>query len=257
MSFTRRGVALLDEGRNVGDRHRDVVLDRAAFAALHLAEQLADAPERLGLLDALADGGVEHEALLEAFGQDLLHRLAQALAAAATTARSAPNRATWSRADRACRPNACSTMSMPSRAMISKLVTPPAVSSVARPSRSTAACTDGIAAQAVSTDFGRGTRRSTAAVMTPSVPSAPMNRFLQVVAGVVLLQLVEVVQDAAVGQHHLEAERMRARDAVGQRRGAAGVGREVAADGAASLRRQQLRIEPVDVRRRPRARAAA
>ncbi len=65
---------------------------------------------------------------------------------------------------------------MPSRAMISKLVTPPAVSSVARPSRSTAACTDGIAAQAVSTDFGRGTSRSTAAVMTPSVPSAPMNR---------------------------------------------------------------------------------
>ena len=71
----------------------------------------------------------------------------------------------------------------------------------------------------------------------------------QVVAGVVLLQLVEVVQDAAVGQHHLEAERMRARDAVGERRGAAGVGRKIAADGAASLRRQQLRIEPVDVGR--------
>ena len=45
------------------------------------------------------------------------------------------------------------TISMPSRAMISKLVTPPAVSSVASPNRSTAACTDGIAAHAVSTDF--------------------------------------------------------------------------------------------------------
>src|SRR3954471_2448854 len=56
------------------------MLDRAALAALHLAKQLADAPERLGLLDALADGGVEHETFLHAGGQDLLHRLAQALA---------------------------------------------------------------------------------------------------------------------------------------------------------------------------------
>ena len=131
--------------------------------------------------------------------------------------------------------------------MISKLVTPPAVRSAASPSRSTAACTDGIAAHAVSTERGRGTRRSTAAVMMPSVPSAPMNRFLQVVAGVVLLELVQVVEDAAVGQHHFKPERVRARHAVCERRGAAGVGREVAADGAGAFRRQQLRIEPVGV----------
>ena len=79
---------------------------------------------------------------------------------------------------------------------------------------------------------------------------------LQIVAGIVLLQLVEVVEHAPVGQHHLEAERMRARDAVGERRGAAGIGREIAADRAGALRRQQLRIEPVDRRPPPRARAA-
>ena len=69
---------------------------------------------------------------------------------------------------------------------------------------------------------------------------------LEVVAGVVLLELVEVVEHAAVGEHHLDAERVRARDAVGERGGAAGIGREIAADGAGALRRQQLRIEPVD-----------
>ena len=58
--------------------------------------------------------------------------------------------------------------------------------------------------------------------------------------------LLRLLQHAAVGQHHLEAERMRARDAVSERRGAAGIGGEIAADGAASFRRQQLRIQPVD-----------
>ena len=68
---------------------------------------------------------------------------------------------------------------------------------------------------------------------------------LQIVAGIVLLQLVEIVQHAAVGEHDLNAEHMRARDAVGERGGAARIGRQVAADGAGAFRRQQLRIEPV------------
>ena len=72
-----------------------------------------------------------------------------------------------------------STNSMPRRVMISKLVTPPAVRSVAMPRNSNAACADGTPAKAVSTERGRGNRRSTAAVMMPSVPSAPMNRFFR------------------------------------------------------------------------------
>ena len=69
---------------------------------------------------------------------------------------------------------------------------------------------------------------------------------LQIVAGIVLFQLVEIVEHAAVGQHHFEAERVRARDAVGQCSRAAGIGGKIAADGAGAFRRQELRIKPVD-----------
>ncbi len=71
---------------------------------------------------------------------------------------------------------------------------------------------------------------------------------LQVVAGVVFLQLVEVVHHPAIGEHDFDAEHMRARDAVGDRRGAAGIGRKVAADGAGAFGRQELRIKPVHLR---------
>ncbi len=71
------------------------------------------------------------------------------------------------------------TASTPARSISSKDVTPPAVRSLAMPSRSTAACGDGTPTTAVSIERGRGTRRSTAAVMMPSVPSAPMNRFFR------------------------------------------------------------------------------
>ncbi len=67
----------------------------------------------------------------------------------------------------------------------------------------------------------------------------------QIVAGIVLFQLVEIVEHAAVGQHHFETERVRAGDAIRQRSGAAGIGGEIAADGAGAFGRQQLRIEPV------------
>ena len=72
----------------------------------------------------------------------------------------------------------------------------------------------------------------------------------QVVAGVVLLQLREKIHDAAVGQHDLEPEHEIARDAVGQRAGAAGIGREIAADGAAAFRAERERKQPVDRGRR-------
>ena len=58
---------------------------------------------------------------------------------------------------------------------------------------------------------------------------------LQVVAGVVLAQAAQAVPDAAVGKHDLDAQRQLARVAEAQHRGAAGVGRQVAADRAAAL----------------------
>ena len=71
----------------------------------------------------------------------------------------------------------------------------------------------------------------------------------QVVAGIVLFQLLQQLQDATVGQHHFEPEHQIARDAVGQRAGAAGIGGEVAADGAASLGAERQREQPVDIGR--------
>ena len=69
----------------------------------------------------------------------------------------------------------------------------------------------------------------------------------QIVAGIVLLQLRQPVQDAAVGQHHFEPERHLARHAIGERGGAAGIGGEIAADGAASFRAERQRKQPVDL----------
>ncbi len=85
--------------------------------------------------------------------------------------------------------------------------------------------------------------------MMPSVPSAPMNRLLEIVAGVVLLELVEHVEHAPVGEHHLEAEHEVARHPVGERAGAARIGREIAADGAAALGAERERKQPVGVGR--------
>ena len=61
-------------------------------------------------------------------------------------------------------------------AMSSKPTTRLPLMSCASDSRSTAACGEGTAMKAVSRDFGLGTSFITAAVMMPSVPSAPMNR---------------------------------------------------------------------------------
>ena len=68
----------------------------------------------------------------------------------------------------------------------------------------------------------------------------------QGVAGVVLAQRSKTVPDAAIGQHHLQAQHQLARVAVAQHLDAAGVGRQVAADPAAAFgaerqRKQQAR----------------
>ena len=67
----------------------------------------------------------------------------------------------------------------------------------------------------------------------------------QIVAGIVLLQLRQAVEDAPVGQHHFEAERHLARHAVGERGGAAGIAGEVAADRAAAFGAERQRKQPV------------
>src|SRR3546814_3820045 len=65
----------------------------------------------------------------------------------------------------------------------------------------------------------------------------------QVVAGVVLAQGLQAVPDAAVGQHDLKAERQFTGIAVAQHGNAAGVGGEIAADGATAFGAEAERKE--------------
>ena len=83
--------------------------------------------------------------------------------------------------------------------------------------------------------------------MMPSVPSAPMNRSAQVVAGVVFLQLRQPVQDPPVGEHDFQPKCHLACHAIGQRRRAAGIGGEIAADGATALGAERQREQAIDL----------
>ncbi|WKT97695.1 alpha-amylase family glycosyl hydrolase [Micromonospora soli] len=74
-------------------------------------------------------------------------------------------------------------------------------------------------------------------------------QLLEVVAGVVLPQPPEPVPDPPVGEHHLQPEGQVPHRAVAEHSGPAGVGREVAADGATSLRAEGEREEPAGGRR--------
>ncbi|MGY3329300.1 hypothetical protein ACVILI_002317 [Mesorhizobium sp. USDA 4775] len=73
---------------------------------------------------------------------------------------------------------------------------------------------------------------------------------LEVVAAIVLAQHLQPVPDAAVGQHHFEPEHKVARHAVAQHVEAAGIGGDVAADAAASLRAEGDRQQAVVLFRR-------
>ena len=64
----------------------------------------------------------------------------------------------------------------------------------------------------------------------------PDKEMLQIIAGVVLDQLVEAGHDRAVGQYHFETEHEFARHAIADHAIAAGIGGEIAADRARSAR---------------------
>src|SRR6516164_6519835 len=70
---------------------------------------------------------------------------------------------------------------------------------------------------------------------------------LQIVTGIVLAQCPQPVPDPPVGQYDLEAQGQLAGIAIAQHRDAAGVGREIAADLAASLRAEAQREQPVSL----------
>ena len=218
--------------------------------ALHFAEKLAHAPEHFRLIEAVRRWSHPPRS----------PRSSPSAEISSSTSRS-PERACDESSMSTYQGCGCgsgsrqpapwrSTTSMPRRSISSKLVTPPAVRS-----------------RREAEQIKRGFRRGDAderGLDRARARHEPQHRrgddaqrafgadeqVFQIVAGVVLLELVEVVEHASVGEHHFEAERVRARNAIGKRRGAAGIGGKIAADGAGALRGQQLRIEPVDRRGR-------
>ena len=71
----------------------------------------------------------------------------------------------------------------------------------------------------------------------------------QRIAGVVLAQPAQAVPDVALGRHHFQAQHQLARVAVAQHLGAARVGGQVAANGAAALGAQAEGEQPVRIAR--------
>ena len=77
-------------------------------------------------------------------------------------------------------------------------------------------------------------------------PLGADEKVLEVVVGVVLAERPEAVPYLAGSEHHLDAEHQLARIAISEDRRAAGIGREIAADLAGTLRSERQRKEPVD-----------
>ena len=216
-------------------RHRDVVADAGAGAFLRLGDRLADAPEVGRLGHARGQRGVDHLAGLEALGKDQLDQPAQVVAGASRcefqqhiVGVRLVERVAGVGDGRQHQVKACAVEVLEGHHRVA--------GEFAR------------AAQQAQRRLGIADRderhlhlaRARAQLQhrggdDAERPFAGQEQLAQRVAGVVLAQPAQAVPDRAVGQHHLEAEHLFASVAVAQHVGAAGVGREVAADLAATL----------------------
>ena len=225
-------------------RHRDVVLDRAALEALHLRQRLAQLPEGGALLERAGERRVGDEARSPAprRGRSRPPRRARPRLCAETSISTyqGEGSASGSRVPAAWR----STNSRPMRGISSKVVSvPPAprLGGVEQGQRRF---------RRRHGEEGRGARRRQREELQHGGGDDAERAFradeevLQVVAGVVLAQLAQAVPDAAVGQHDLEPHAELAGIAIGEHGGAAGIGREIAADRAGAFRGEREREEP-------------
>ena len=96
-----------------------------------------------------------------------------------------------------------------------------------------------------------GTSRRIARVMMPSVPSLPTKSFSSGRPATSLIRLPPRRDQAAVGQHHVEAEHVVGGHAVLHAAQPAGVGGDVAADRADLVRRRVRRVPQTVARPRP------
>ncbi len=132
------------------------------------------------------------------------------------------------------------------RGRYSNVVTQSPVASRKRASRSTAACMPGTATNAVSIVRGCGNSFRLAAVMIPSVPSAPMKRSRRSYPVLSLRRLDKPSMTRPSASTTSRPEHEISRHAVAHGREPARVGREIAADLATAFRAERQRKQPVD-----------
>ena len=218
-----------------------------ALGLLRLRDALAQRPQGRALGRAAGDHGVDAPGpCSKAAARAVLQRGRRASSARRRPARPGRTRGATprngSRGAGRCastRSSACRVISSQPVSRLAGRARAAAAAGRPRPSTSRAARASAVARRGVA-----GNSCSTAAVMTPERALGADEELLQVVAGVVLAQRPQPVPHPAVGQHHLEPEHQVAHHAVAQHRRAAGVGREVAADGAGALGAERQREQP-------------
>ena len=241
----QRGVGAGDELGHPRHRQRDVVLDVAARLRLRLRDRLAQPPQRLGLGQRLGDHRVHRQPFLErdaeqAFEQDADARF---VVRVGQLEQRKPRRRV--RCQR--------------QPLLRQLARHAAQTHVGHDLESSERSAGGgagtVQQRGCRLQRGQGRQRRALGPRQGKEPERGRGddaqgalgtdeQLLQVVARVVLAQAAQAVPDAAVGQHHLQAERQLARVAVTQHLGAAGVGGEVAADRGAALGGQTQRKQP-------------
>src|SRR6185437_3517218 len=162
----RRG---FHEFGNARDGNGNVVLDRPAFRFLCFRNAFAQTPKCCALRFAFSDDGIG-DVICQCTFDCLAQPKCAPLVASINTYQG----------DLVCSGSAvcgmcASTKSSPMRGTISKAETSPPVCSCRRASKLTAAAGEGIATNAVTRSAGLANSFNAAAVMTPSVPSAPTN----------------------------------------------------------------------------------
>ena len=231
---------------------RDVELVRRAESVDRLGVRLAVAPQRFGRTRVgrdrdVGDAGERIDDRGQRVGRDRC-------APAASTSTYAP----WRARERRRQPELRRTRG---RAPPARRTRAPATRrrrGAGPPTASSASSTSSNASSATTTCCGRGTSRSRAAVTTASVPSLPHSRPREVVAGVVLLEPVEPVDDVAVGEHGLHADDLASGRPVAEHVHAARVRRDRAADGRAVAGAEVDAVLPTGrARRGPAARRAS
>ena len=197
------------------DRHRNVVLDRAALRLLRVGHRLAQAPERLALLERRGERRVGDQLALERVAEQRGQRVVEAVfLLGADFDQRVPRMRVAERIARARivgehEFHADARHDLEAGDLLAE----------AQRARSSTAPARAPGRRGRRTRWrgarGRANSFSDAAVMIAERAFGADEQVLEVVAGVVLAQLGEEIGDAPVGQHHLDAERQVARVAVG------------------------------------------